>query len=153
SEIDIHDPGLFIEYYADLYDIVKPASKKKDLLEAIRRQDFVGVAAEYRVIDQNTINVLVPYDPDDSGDRALYRALADEVRGSVLTRRWMAKARPYTVGLFKPRAESHDPVLTYLDPVPLGRSGFSDQWYVYLEPKHYDRLRGLVLPATSECLI
>jgi len=45
-----------------------------DLFEAIKAKHFVDVRKHYRVIDQDTVNVLVAYDPET------HRALAGEAR-------------------------------------------------------------------------
>ena len=63
TQMNAEDPGLCAEYYRELYDIVRPESRKEALREAIERQDFVDVAKRYRLIEQDAVNVLVPYDP------------------------------------------------------------------------------------------
>ena len=113
--------------------------------EAIQDQDFSRVSALYRVIDQEAINVLVPY------DRAAYSRLEHQVKWTRLTKAWMKAARPHTVGLFRPRPE--DAVWSYLDPVPITDRAPSKDLCIYLEPSHYDPDVGLVLPSTSDCLI
>lgn len=142
---DIDDPSLAMRYYRELYSLSRPQERKKALTEAIERQDFVDVAREYRLISQDSINVLVPYDAD------AYGALAEEVRSTRLTRRWILKARPYAVSLFRPKPDA--PIWGCLAGVPLGRTGMADDWFIYLQPKHYDRLLGLVPPESMECFI
>ena len=139
EDMDLHSPLLFEEYYHELYDLVKPQNRKKELTEAILRQDFQEVSRLYRVIDQDAINVLVPYDSD------VFQRLEKEVRETGLNGKWIAKARPHTIGLFRPKL--HDPVRSYLDPLPLGKGNHSEEWFIYLKEEHYDReAKGLVLP-------
>jgi CRISPR-associated helicase Cas3/CRISPR-associated endonuclease Cas3-HD len=147
DKMDIHDPQLFKEYYEELYDIVRPEKRKQELTDAIRRQDFVDVANLYRVIEKDAINVLAPYDP------RVFRALEQEVRETGLNRKWIDKARPYTIGLFRPRP--HDPVSTYLIPIPLGRGASTgeEDWFIYTKEEHYDAKKGLIPPSSLECLI
>lgn len=143
--MDIHDTGIFEAYYRELYDLTKPERLNKDLLQAIEAMDFVDVARQYRVIEKNAINVLVPY------DREIFQQLAAEVRESGLTRRWIARVRPYTVGLFKP--QPHDPVQSHLEPVFIRRNVGSEEWFIYLSEEHYDSEKGLIPPSQTECLI
>ncbi len=145
SSMDIHDPALFNEYFRELYSLAKPEGKKPELLDAIKCQDFVRVAELYRVIEKDALNVLVPYDLD------VFCQLEDEVRQTGLNRKWISKARPYTIGLFKPKLD--DPISTYLVPVPLGRGQSAEDWYIYTNPEHYHADTGLVPPVGMECLI
>lgn len=55
------------------------------------------------------------------------------VRKSARIRR----ARPHAINLYRPKKD--DPVWRFLEPAPLGRGETSDDWFVYLEPAHYDR--------------
>jgi len=145
TRVDIDDPALASEYYRDLYDLTRPADRKQELTDALKRQDFVTVAYEYRIIDQDTINVLVPY------DEPVFTQLADEVRRSGLNGDWIRRARPYTVGLFRPKSDA--PIRDYLEAVHVGRNVTADDWFIYLNPEHYDGETGLALRTSPECLI
>jgi len=135
ANMDLSDETVFQEYYRLLYSIARPEIQYPDLATAIKIQDFQRVAELYRVIPQDFINVLVPYDPD------VYTVLADEVRDTGLNRAWIQQARPYTVGEFRPRKDN--PLLDWIEPVPIGHSGDNaHDWYIYLGP-HYDQLKGL----------
>jgi len=61
GDLDINDPAIFQAYYRRLYDLNDPASQNAELSEAIRARDFVEVARGYRLIDQDAIQVLVPW--------------------------------------------------------------------------------------------
>jgi CRISPR-associated endonuclease/helicase Cas3 len=145
AAMDIDDPNLATRYYQELYSIGRPQDRRRELADAIKLQDFVGVASEYRLIPDDTINVLVPY------DLAAYSELADEVRAARLNRRWILKARAHSVSLFRPKPEA--PVRGYLEAVPLGKSEVADDWFIYLKPEHYSPHVGLAPPESMECLI
>jgi len=150
DQMDITAPSLFREYYESLYDLAGIAAMKhgkaKELAEAIRRRDFVEAARLYRIVDQDAINILVPYDMD------AYRSLANEVRQSRLTARWIRKARPYSISVFRPKRDAV--INSYLEPVPLTWKEKSDNWFIYLEEGHYDRdLLGLVPPQDFDGII
>jgi CRISPR-associated helicase Cas3/CRISPR-associated endonuclease Cas3-HD len=145
DRMDIHDPELFQEYYRELYDLLRPENRKKELLEAIQRQDFVEAAQLYRIIPKDAINVLVPYNVE------AFEVLADEARKEGLSRNWVARARPYSVSLFRPRLD--DPIRSSLEPIPIAKGAFSEEWFIYSAQEHYDSMTGLVPPRSLECLI
>ncbi|MFC1836561.1 hypothetical protein ACFL2Q_17855 [Thermodesulfobacteriota bacterium] len=145
KDLDINSPETFQQYYRYLYklsDLGNPDAG--ELGDAIKRQDFSDVAKLYRLISQQTINVLVPYDEER------FRELEDEFFKYGLTRNWIARARPHSIGLFKPGRD--DPVLDYLNPVPVGGAS-SDDWFIYSVADHYHEGTGLVPPESMECLI
>jgi len=145
ASMDIDSPHLFEEYYRELYSLARPENQNKELLESIKRRDFIEVASMYRVIRKNAINVLVPY------NREIFQELAAEVRRTGLNRHWISRARPYAVSLFRPG--TNDSVVRYLDPVPVGKNEVSDEWFIYLNEAHYNPDKGLVPPSSLECLI
>lgn len=140
--LDPHDPEVNREYYGAVFKLMESADES-EIVAAIRDRDFVEVDRKYRLIDGDTVNVLVPY------DRNVWRALKEEAQATFLTRSWMARARPYTVSLFRPRGDA--PVAHYLDPVPVNRKQKSDEWFVYVGEEHYDRDLGLVPPEIDAC--
>lgn len=143
--LDIGDPSLFSEYYRALYDLARPHERNAELLDAIERQDFSGVAQLCRVIPKDAINVLVPYNLE------AFQKLGDAARNGGLNRGWISRARPYSISLFRPRYDA--PILSYLEPVRAGKKTASDDWFIYLERRHYDPATGLVPPRSMECLI
>jgi hypothetical protein len=145
AAMDIDDPKLATTYYQELYSLGRPQDRKKDLTEAIKRQDFVDVASLYRLIPKDAINVLVPHDLDT------YAELADEVRKATLNSRWILKARAHSVSLFRPKLDA--PIQGYLEAVPLAKGEMADDWFIYLKPQHYHRDVGLMPPESMECLI
>ncbi|TKJ40971.1 CRISPR-associated helicase/endonuclease Cas3 [candidate division TA06 bacterium B3_TA06] len=145
DQMDIHDPELFHKYYRELYDLTQPQNQKQELIDAIKRQDFVETAKFYRVIAKDAINVLVPY------SLKIFQELKEQVRQEGLTRRWIKRARPYTIGLFRPKRD--DPVFDWLEPISVGENKEQEEWFIYLNDKHYNPKTGLVPPESMECLI
>ncbi|MDD5307789.1 MAG: CRISPR-associated helicase Cas3' [Deltaproteobacteria bacterium] len=142
ERFDLHDPEIIHEYYRAVFRLMG-SSDESELMNSILERNFVEVDRNYRIIDGDTINVLVPYDRD------VWQTLKDEVQTTFLSRPWMTRARPYTVSLFRPRGDA--PVAHYLDPVPVNWKQKSDEWFVYVGEGHYDRDLGLVPPEADGC--
>ncbi|GFP21260.1 CRISPR-associated endonuclease/helicase Cas3 [Candidatus Hakubella thermalkaliphila] len=148
--LDINDPETFQRYYRQLYlirGIGAEDKNKEPLLNAIARQDFLEVAQNYRLIVQDTINVLVPYDQE------IFAPLRDEALNNGLSRQWIRKVRPYTVSLFRPRSLT-DSLYLSLEPILLksGEAEKSDEWYICRKEEDYDPNTGLN-PSLSPNLI
>ncbi len=105
----------------------------------------MDVAHEYRLIPQDTIEVLVPFEPE------AYWQLRNEVEHyGRLTRQWILRAREHAVGIFRPRPEDHSGVWNMLQPVPQrGRQAIEGrvaEWFVLVGRdlgELYDDLLGL----------
>ena len=144
GQIDIHDPQLFLKYYRELYDLVRPDRRKENLIIAIKRQDFMETAKLYRVIEKDAVNVLVPY------DKVAFNRLEKEVNNKGITKQWITKARPYTIGLYNPK--HGDRIRDWLVQVKANNQP-SEDWFIYLNKEHYNPKTGLVPPASTECII
>jgi CRISPR-associated helicase Cas3/CRISPR-associated endonuclease Cas3-HD len=149
--IDLDAPAVFERYYRRLYEVQDPTRYCCDrtndpLIRAICERSFPKVAQEYRLIKQDALNVLVPFEPRS------FDALAAEVRETGLTYSWIRRARPHTVSLFRPRPDSV--VMNHLEPVRLARGrGESEEWFIYRTPEHYHERRGLMPPQADAVLI
>jgi len=143
--MDLHRPGLFEEYYRTLYSFSRPEKANEELLRNLKIENFEQVARLYRIIDQDTVSVLVPY------DLTVYDTLKEDVMVNRLNRRWLREARAHAVSIYAPTAQ--DAAYPYLVPVPTGHGGVSDEWFIYSEPAHYHKELGLVLPVDTGCLI
>jgi hypothetical protein len=145
GDLDIHSPDTFDQYYRELYNLSDPQNANQDLLNAIKTLHFPEVARRYRVIAKDSINVVVHYRPEQTCQ------LEEEVRTTGLTRRWIARARPHAIGLFRPRLDA--PLASRLIPIPFDADFLTSEWYVYSEVSHYDPNTGLVMPDSPECFI
>lgn len=145
-ELDLDSPELYDAYYRQLYDISRPEERNQELQDAIRRRDFVDVARLYRVIEEDAVSVLVPYDKD------LFEKLTKDARAEGLTRTWIARARPYAVSLYRP--EHSQAIRDLIVPLPAGRGEWSDEWYEYVgDAADYDPKTGLTVAGPAERLL
>ncbi len=142
------DQTIFSEYYRELYDVSGTAEANKELQNAIRLGNFVDVAKQYRMIEQNAINVLVPY------DRIEYEHLVSRADGKNITRDWIIEARPHCISVFRPRDD--DPITPHLEPAGFPHEGeHSHQWFILLDPhgEFYTNDVGLVPFDSTSVLI
>jgi CRISPR-associated endonuclease/helicase Cas3 len=137
ERMDLQSPKLFEEYYRRFYDLTGFATgergKTKDLLSFVGQLDFEETARLYRLIDQDAINVVVPWDPE------AFQALRDDLReaGRPSTL-WIRRARPHTVNLYRPKPQ--DPLWAYLDPASrIPKEDRREDWFLLLNDELYDR--------------
>ena len=103
------------------------------------------VAELYRLIPDTTINVLVPYNAN------VHSELAEQVHRDGIKRDWILRARPYTIGVYRPRRDAA--IVRWLEPVMADRTRATEDWFIYLKAEHYDPKTGLVPPESMDCLI
>ena len=145
--IDLDNPAIIMDYYRELYDIAKPeaACKTKEIFDHGKAGCFPEVAQCYRLIEQDTINVVVPY----FGALELYEELRRLAEQDGLSRAFIQRARPITVSLFRPKPEHA--LWDVLLPVLAFRSGRrhrQDEWYIAAASEHYHPQLGFVPPVS-----
>ncbi len=129
--MDLRDPELYREYYRQLYLAADPGELRREIQRAIGERHFVDMAKHYRLIDQDTINVVVPYDAE--AYERLKTRLKDDGR---LGHEWIRDAGPFTVGIYRPPLRSE--LWNLLDSVPLTREKTADDWFLYLGDYDHD---------------
>jgi CRISPR/Cas system-associated endonuclease/helicase Cas3 len=91
GELDIYNSELYKVYFRRLYNLVKPHQRMNKLKQAIDTWDFVGVARHYKVIDNNYVNLLVPY------DKNIFNKLLSIAENNKINHAWIQKAQHYSV--------------------------------------------------------
>ena len=146
--IDINDPTIFRRYYQKLYGVAPPADQNKKLGDAIAALDFPDIASQYRLIEQDAIQIVVPWLPciDE------YKQLREQASGGV-DGKWMRRAQALSVSIYRPKP-GH-PAWGCLTPAIFRRGGPSDEWFVLEDPysKYYDQTLGLQLPQNQQIMI
>ena len=153
SQLDINDPSIFRRYYRALYDLNDPASQNKDLEQAIKALHFPEIARLYRLIEQDAIQIVVPWSQHlDEYERLRNRA------AHGINARWIAEAQALSVSIYRPQRDH--PAWGSLVPVSLRRGGSSDEWFVLEDPNRhdperrlYDDTMGLRLPNAQQIMI
>lgn len=128
GNLDINNPALFAEYFRRLYNLSE--LNDKALADAIHRQDYVEVSRLYRLIEDNTVNVVVPYNA-----RAI--ALMDEAVTYGITGGWIRQVRAYTVTLFRPQ---NGKLPSFLETTKMKHTQKpAEDWYVCRMKEFYDK--------------
>ena len=137
--IDINDLEHIREYYEILYGSGQ-VSEKKAVVDAIELMDFPAVAKAYRLIEDDQLQVVVPF----SNEEKLFRNLAEEARSHGVTASWMRRAAPLTVHSYR-----RDLVRNVCERlfVHMGKAGekMECNWYILSNRKLYDERKGLQL--------
>jgi CRISPR-associated endonuclease/helicase Cas3 len=144
----LNDPERLRAYFRQFYGLSGRTSSEGDderpLLEAIRAGDFNEVAKLYRLIKQDTVNVLVPYDP------AVFSRLRREILEtqpltSEFIRGWCRRATHHAVSLFRPSDGA--PIVPHLEPIQFSRRHRVEvpdaEWFISLPGITYDPLMGV----------
>lgn len=147
--LDLDDPEVFRRYYRSLYDISKPDAQAPKLTEALSAIDFARTAREYRLIEQNTFQLLVPW-ADRYDD---FKALCDEADRTGIGGDWMRRAQTLAVSVYR-RADGPPAwaIPAKLKRYRAGNAGVSDEWFI-LEGDYYDDTLGLMPPEGPQLFI
>lgn len=144
GDLNINDPALFRDYYRRLYDLNNPANLNQALNDAITALDFPEVAKHYRLIDQNTIQILVPW-----AERwEEFDTLRNETERVGISAKWMRRAQGLAVSIYL--TQKGPPA--WAIPAKLRRGGTSDEWF-FLEGDYYDDTLGLNPPKGEQVFI
>ncbi len=149
KKLDLDSPNTFTKYYRGLYDLTGANS---NIVERIKDQDFEAVSEAYRLIENTTVNVLVPY------IREKYDALVQEVESEGLTRHWIRRARSQSVTVYLSalgKMENSGSLIRLPLTDRMGKASqndFSTEWFRLLpseengeieHPFYYDEIKGL----------
>lgn len=144
GDLNINDPALFRDYYRRLYDLNNPVNLNKALNDAITALDFPEVARYYRLIEQNTIQVLVPW----TERWEEFDTLRNEAERVGISAKWMRRAQGLAVSIYL----TQEGPPAWAIPAKLRRGGTSDEWF-FLEGDYYDDTLGLNPPKGEQVFI
>ncbi len=145
GDLDINSPSIFQNYYCRLYDLSDPGKQDLDLEESIKGSDFVRLARHYRLINQDTMQVLVPW----NAKRHQFDSLREEAEKVGISASWMRRAQGLAVNVY--RKKGGQPA--WLIPAKLPRGGGdSDEWFI-LEGDFYHETLGLNPPDGEQVFI
>lgn len=142
----LDDPEFITAYYRELYAIGRPENSRKtrEIEKHIEAGAFPEIAHEYRLIEQDTINVVAPY----QSCFEVFQKLRDQADAEGLSAEWIKQARSLTVSLFRPKCAT-DPIWDSLIPVQSRRQRGKkrlEDWYIDPNPEHYHPALGYQPP-------
>jgi CRISPR-associated endonuclease/helicase Cas3 len=157
GHLDINDPALYRSYYRRLYNLSDPAQQKPELNNAITAIDFPEIARQYRLIEQDAIQVVVPW----SQRMDLYEQLRREASHGI-DKKWLVRAQTLAVSIYRP--SPNDPAWGSLVAARFRNSRHTDRtrddWFVLEDPNRddpkrrlYDDVLGLRLPTSPQVMI
>lgn len=146
AKAHLDDPSVIEKYYNTVYKVLnQPTSPKRftELCDALKCSDFTMVAEKFRLISQDTVNLVVPY---SDGNK-----LKEDVLKNGLTADWARKAQLYSVAVRRPRLG--DPIWDIMEPTPIFKRGErleSEDWFLCTTNAKYDDLTGLEVPRGND---
>jgi CRISPR/Cas system-associated endonuclease/helicase Cas3 len=148
EQFDPYAADVIERYYRRLYTVADPEQAAKKLNEAIRELSFPDVAREYRLIKNDMINIVVPYDEERFED------LKRQAEQHGLTARWIKRARELSISFYRPPQD--DVIWDSLLPVqPMRRDKLLTQedWFIISDYNDYDQRLGYKRPENLKTYI
>ena len=148
EKFDLYNPEVIKQYYQRLYIVAAPEQLAKDLYQSIKDLSFPHVAQQFRLIKNDMINIVVPF------DEQIFEELQRFAEEKGLTAKWIKKARGLSISLYRPKPE--DVVWDSLLPVmqfKQGRYRKQEDWFMVNNDKDYDKTLGYKKPESLNCWI
>ena len=145
---DLHRADEFSSYFEKLYDVRdlggKGGKAQQNLRNALQELDFPEIAKQYRLIDSDTVSVVVPYGREGGG---ICNALLSPAANLKTLRALLHKAQPYVVNLYRSQMRLAD-ISANLRAVANEKGG---GWWVWIGV--YDELFGIVSELSPDALV
>lgn len=145
QEWNLQEPALFDRWYRRLYDLSGLGGEVKvqeeQLHGAMKARNFEETANAYRLIPDDSVQVVVPW------DRRRFEELEEASKASPWVKaEWMRKAQVHSVSLYRSQLKEYRNALI---PAPLGAERAeqrSEDWFLLREAGRYDDDFGLEEP-------
>jgi CRISPR-associated helicase Cas3/CRISPR-associated endonuclease Cas3-HD len=148
DQFDPYNPKVIRQYYQRLYTVAAPEKSAKELYQSIKDLSFPQVARQFRLIKNDMINIVVPY------DHQIFTELQTLAEENGLTAQWIKKARGLSIGLYRP--QSDDVVWDSLLPVQQfkqGRYSKQEDWFMVNNTTDYNKTLGYKKPGNLSLYI
>lgn len=150
EHFDLYNPKVIDQYYRRLYTIAAPEQSAIDLYQAIKDLSFPQVAQQFRLIKNDMINIVVPFDKE----LKLFEDLKTQADDTGLTAKWIKQARGLSISLYRPKSD--DVVWDSLLPVQQfkqGRYSKQEDWFIVNNDKDYNKTLGYKKPESLNLYI
>ena len=138
------------EYYKLLYS--RSEGDRQSLRQAIDAEDFAQVEKEYRLIDQNSVNVIVPYSERQELFEEIRRQLDEEMLTDKMFYHLIQKARPITVTTYDRRSAEMYCQQLYVHSAEYSGELIPTGYYLLGDATMYDEAMGLSWPESEKTL-
>jgi CRISPR-associated helicase Cas3/CRISPR-associated endonuclease Cas3-HD len=148
EHFDLYNPRVIEQYYRRLYTVAAPEQLAKDLYQSIKDLSFPQVARQFRLIKNDMINIVVPF------DEPIFKELQTLAEEKGLTAKWIKQARGLSISLYRPKSD--DVVWDSLLPVQQfkqGRYSKQEDWFLVNNNKDYDKTLGYKKPGSLSLYI
>jgi CRISPR-associated endonuclease/helicase Cas3 len=139
--LDLHDPATMARYFTLLYDLED--TDERSIQKARAALDYPAVAERFRLIDDQTISVVITT-YGSAAERARVRALLERLRYAPPTRALLRALQPYTVSVWARQAGGYMARGLLSPPTAEGLAPGLWEWL-----GGYDPVRGLVSDALT----
>jgi len=127
TAIDLHDPGIFENYFDRLFRDVDTDAKR---IGKLRKEfDFPEVARKFKMIEEESLPVVVDY-PGNNGPTSL---LSEAIRKGRIDRSLWRKLQPFFVNIYRKEFEAYKTKALIEEPIP----------GLYLWRGRYDMTKGI----------
>lgn len=137
----LNDPQRMRTYYKRYYHLHRrhaESAKACKAHDSLAVWSFEKMAAAYRLIEDDNINVLVPYDPP-AFEKLKREIESEDARKPQFIRDWIQRARPYTISV--PRRALSKKAGGYFYPIFFSRKSEDcnqSDWFFMLGKEFYD---------------
>lgn len=137
--MDFSDPETVEQYFRELYYLQRNTLDKKNIMDEFKRQsyNFSTVAKEFKLIEENTISILVPREEEA-------KEILREIRCKGYTKSLMRKAGQYCVNVYEKDYKKLDDARV-IEPIS---EDIKDMYELCTEDEYTDE-RGLTLKLES----
>ena len=105
GDLDMHDPASIHDYFARLYPLEN--TDQNEIQKKRRELDYPEVARRFRMIDDDTVNVVVTKYGTEEERQRVRLILARLRAGAPPTRLLLRQLQPYTVSIWRRQALEH----------------------------------------------
>jgi len=148
-EEDLQSQKVFDKYFKKLYSNISIQGggglKQQALEKAVKQLDFPEIAKNYRLIESDTVSVVVPY----KKGKGICREFEQKGLQVKTLRALMHKAQPYVVNIYRNQLLWNQEIKSSVIPIPGVPGG---GWYLWNRPYDEKKHMGIFTKALNEIL-
>jgi CRISPR-associated endonuclease/helicase Cas3 len=108
GSLDMHKPSTMEQYFQRLYQLEDhPDSKGKIIQKKRSRLDYPEVSRLFRIINDDTVSVIITNYGEKEKQKRIRKILNQLSHGALPTRNLLRELQPYTVSIYKYKANQY----------------------------------------------